>query len=295
MVAHLRQDSEKSRFPYSVLMSVYHREEPRYLKESVASMMDQTDPPGEFVLVCDGPLGRQLDCAIDDLLADYGSVLHVVRLADNVGLGPALNAGLVKCSNEFVARMDSDDVSSPDRCRLQLEAFANDPRLEIVGGWVGEFKNTPKDSDSMRIVPETNEEICDFAKVRSPFNHMTVMFRKSSVLSVGGYRSIPLCEDYDLWARMLISGCRAFNIQKVLVWMRVNRETLARRRQPAVHKARVQIKRDLFKGGFMTRSEYVWSLLLDFAIAHAPLSVMSWATSRLLRDEGRDKGGSNGK
>jgi glycosyltransferase involved in cell wall biosynthesis len=253
-------------------------------------MMGQTEAPDEFVLVCDGPLGPSLDRVISALSDEFSSSLRVVRLAKNVGLGPALNVGLAECRNELVARMDSDDVSLPDRCRAQLEAFAADPALDIVGGWIGEFDESPQDLSRMRKVPETDEAIREFAKVRCPFNHMTVMFRKSSVLDVGGYGDVPLCEDYDLWARMLSTGSRAANVQKLLVWARTDQGTLGRRRQPSVHRARMRIKKDLLKCGFMSKGEYVWSLLLDCAIAYAPLPVMEWVTRRMLRDDSSEGG-----
>ena len=101
---------------YSVLMSVYHKEKPEYLRQAIESIQSQTLPTDDFVLVCDGPLNPELDAVIVTKQQEMGDSLNVVRLAKNGGLGNALNEGIKHCKNELVARMDSDDIAYPDRC-----------------------------------------------------------------------------------------------------------------------------------------------------------------------------------
>lgn len=101
---------------YSVLMSVYFKESPEYLKQAIESIQAQTVPTDDFVLVCDGPLNDALDAVIAAKQQEMGSALNVVRLARNGGLGNALNKGIKHCKNELVARMDSDDIAYFDRC-----------------------------------------------------------------------------------------------------------------------------------------------------------------------------------
>lgn len=277
-------ESTEECFPrYSVLMSVYEKELPEYLSESMQSMFNQTVPTDDFVLICDGPLNVGLNAVIAYFFAQYPDVLQIIRLENNIGLGLALNTGLARCKNELVARMDSDDVAFPDRCKKQLALFERDGSLDMVGGWIEEFSIDSAASFSMRKVPETNDAIVAFARIRCPFNHPTVMFKRDRVLSLGGYKDIPLCEDYDLWVRMLIARYRTTNLQEPLVWMRTSQEMLQRRKKHSVHQARKSIKRQLLERGMMSKSKYLFSMMLDTAIAYAPLGMMSWATRKLLR------------
>ena len=121
---------------YSILMSVYYKEKPEYLSESIQSMLHQTVPPDDYVLVCDGPLTPGLDQVIDHFVHQEKGLFQVIRLEKNQGLGNALNAGMKYCKNDLVARMDSDDISLPERCELQLKKFEESPELDIVSGTV---------------------------------------------------------------------------------------------------------------------------------------------------------------
>lgn len=170
---------------YSVLMSVYHKEKPEYLKQAIESIQAQALLTDDFVLVCDGPLNDALDGVIFAKQQEMGTVLNVVRLAKNGGLGNALNEGIKHCKNELIARMDSDDIAYPDRCEKQLSVFDEHPEVGICSGIVEEFTTDPNTVDAKRVPPETNVEIVEFAKKRNPFNHPCVMYRKSVVKAVG--------------------------------------------------------------------------------------------------------------
>ena len=218
-----------SEMKYSVLMSVYYKEKAEYLRQAMQSMWDQTIPTDDFVLVCDGPLTVELDAVIEDMQKKYAETLHVVRLQQNSGLGNALNEGLKYCIYEYVARMDSDDISKPERCEKELEVFVNNPELSIVGSVIEEFETTPGDLKKLRVVPETNEEIREFAKKRNPFNHPSVMFKKSAVLSVGGYIELRFFEDYYLWIRLIVNDLKGYNLLNSLVYMRLSLDSSRRR------------------------------------------------------------------
>lgn len=138
---------------YSVLMSVYAKEEPVYLDTAIQSMLDQTVRTDDFVIVCDGPLTAELDAVLERHLAQNPAVLHLVRLPQNIGTGAALNIGLTHCKNELIAKMDSDDISVLDRCERQLKEFAEDDRLTVVGGNILEFTEDPAKPVSRRLVP----------------------------------------------------------------------------------------------------------------------------------------------
>ena len=149
---------------YSVLMSVYHKEKPQFLRLSIESMFNQTIPTNDFVLVCDGPLNDELDEIIASFEEKYKNIFRVVRIEKNQGLGHALKVGVLECKNDIIARMDSDDISRPERCEKELEFLANNPEVSIVGALIEEFSDTPEVVNAMRVVPETHEEIIQFAK-----------------------------------------------------------------------------------------------------------------------------------
>ncbi|MDY5382765.1 MAG: glycosyltransferase, partial [Megasphaera elsdenii] len=199
---------------YSVLMSVYYKEHPDYLRQSMQSIYDQTVPTDDFVLVSDGPLTPELDAVIADMQQQFGSRLHVCRLSKNGGLGKALNFGIGQCKNDLVARMDSDDVSRPDRCQRQLAIFHDHPEYSLVSGIVEEFSDTITNVSVRRIVPEHQDDIIVFAKKRNPFNHPCIMYKKSAVQAVGSYQDFYLLEDYYLWIRMLQHGFIGYNLQE---------------------------------------------------------------------------------
>lgn len=155
---------EKIRMEYSVLMSVYAKEEPVYLDTAIQSMLDQTVRTDDFVIVCDGPLTAELEAVLERHLAQNPAVLHLVRLPQNIGTGAALNIGLTHCKNELIAKMDSDDISVLDRCERQLKEFAEDDRLTVVGGNILEFTEDPAKPVSRRLVPCDNEGIQKYAR-----------------------------------------------------------------------------------------------------------------------------------
>ena len=211
---------------YSVLMSLYAKERPEYLRLALDSMLRQTIRPDEIVLVEDGELTKELRAVLDE----YEGRITRVRNETNLGLGLSLNAGLKVCRNELVARMDTDDISKPDRCEKQLRRFAEKPELSIVGTWVDEFSQSTECVISVRAVPTRYEDIYVFARRRSAFNHPTVMYRKSAVLAENGYADLRRNQDVDLFGRMLFHGHKAENIGESLLWFRSD-EALAKRRK----------------------------------------------------------------
>ena len=214
---------------YSVLMSVYYKENPEWLRQSIESMLNQTIITNDFVIIKDGKLTKDLDDVISEYYEKYPDIFHIIELESNVGLGPALAIGVEECKNELIARMDSDDISIKDRCERQLEKFGEQPELDIVGSSVAEFIDDTDNIQAYRILPETDEEIKKFARRRNPFGHPSVMLRKSKTLEAGNYRSYYLIEDYDMWIRMIEHEARCYNFQEILVFMRVSTDFYKRR------------------------------------------------------------------
>lgn len=214
---------------YSVLMSVYKNDNPVFFKESIDSMLNQTVVTNDFVIVCDGPLSDRLNEVICYYCNKYPKLFNIVRIKFNSGLGLALQRGIRFCTNVLVARMDSDDLSVPNRCELQLNVFNKNKNIDIVGGIIEEFDGSIDNIVSKREVPENNDEILKFSKLRSPFSHMSVMFKKESVLAAGNYQDFYHVEDYYLWIRMLSIGFIGYNIQQTLVLVRAGEDMFRRR------------------------------------------------------------------
>lgn len=183
--------------------------------------------------------------------------MHVIQLEENQGLGNALNIGIKHCKNELVARMDSDDISYPDRCERQIKIFNEMDNVSIISGTVEEFSTDISIVDSKRVLPENNENIREFAKSRNPFNHPCVMYKKSDVETAGGYQDFYLLEDYYLWIRMLSKGFKGYNIQDSLLHMRAGSEMYKRRSGWKYFQSQRKLFKYMKDMEFITFNEYI--------------------------------------
>lgn len=267
---------------YSVLMSVYVKEKAEYLKESIDSMLGQTIPPSDFVLMCDGPLTKELDEVIEGYEKQYPKMFQVVRIPECGGLGNALAKGITYCRCGLVARMDSDDISVSNRCELQLEVFRAG-KAAIVGGNITEFEESPEHPLKERKVPEQPEEIQKFAKRRNPFNHPSVMFRKAAVLEAGNYQDCKGFEDYYLWVRMLKHGALAYNIQKTLVYMRTDAGMYERRGSLPYARQAWKARFKIHKTGYNSFVDFLVSAMGQLFVALIPVGLRKSLYQRLLR------------
>lgn len=212
---------------FSVSMCVYGKDDPQWFDRAVASVLDQTAPPDELVLVVDGPVPRELD----QIIGKYETLdpVRVIRLEVNQGHGNARRIGLENCSYELVALMDADDISVPDRFEKQVAVFEADETVAIAGGQIMEFVEDVERPVGFRTVPLADKEIKEYLKKRCPFNQVTVMFRKSEVFRAGGYLDWYCDEDYYLWIRMHLAGMKFANLPDVLVNVRVGEDMYNRR------------------------------------------------------------------
>ena len=213
---------------FSVLMSLYHKENPLFLKESLQSIFDNTIQPNQVVLVLDGPIGNELKSIVNDFIARYPS-LEVYPQPKNQGLSTALNIGLQKCKNDIVFRMDTDDVCAPNRFERILKEYELNPALEIVGSSCYNIDEKGNIDFSAHELPLTEESI--YKKVwMCPFIHPAVSFRKQSIIRVGSYNpnSGPRQDDYELWFRCIAGGLHCKNISSPLLYYRVTCESVGR-------------------------------------------------------------------
>lgn len=216
---------------FSVLLSLYFKENVSFLNDCFKSIWDdQSINPNQIVLVLDGPIGQELQDCVNLWQVKIGSVLKVIQLSTNIGLGKALNEGLKHCSNEWVFRMDTDDICKSDRFEKQIQYIKSNPDIVLFGGQILEFNNDISEANILKIVPTQLNEILKFSKYRSPFNHVTVAYKKSIIEKVGGYQHHLFMEDYNLWLRVLAAGYNVGNHSDVLLYARVGNGMHAKRK-----------------------------------------------------------------
>lgn len=267
---------------FSVLLSLYIKEQPSYLIQSLDSLFSQTLLPSEIILVKDGPLTSELDAVISDYVQRY-PILKVLVLKENQGLGKALNEGLKHCSYDIVARMDTDDISKPDRFEKQLKIFQQYSDIDVVGAWIDEFEGDASNITSVRKVPEWHKEIFQFAKGRSPVSHPVVMFRKSAVLKAGGYKHFPLFEDYYLWVRMLMDGAQFYNIQESLLFFRFSPDMFRRRGGYRYVVTEVKLQTLFYKIGFIDFFSLIKNISIRLITRLLPNGLRSLFYKRIIR------------
>lgn len=203
-------------------------------------------------------------------------ILKIIPLENNVGLGDALNIGLKNCTYELVARMDTDDISLPNRFEEQIKIFEKN-EIDICSSWISEFKYDENKINSFRKLPENHHDIVKYAKIRCPINHPAVMYRKTIVNKAGGYQKMMLMEDYYLWGRMIVSGAKFYNIQNVLLSMRTGDGMLERRSGVKYAKSEIILLKEFKKIGLLTTIEYVKNLFIRVPIRVLPIKILKFA------------------
>lgn len=270
------------RTEFSVLMAVYRKDDPAHLKQALASIASNAVLPNELVLVEDGPIGDQLSAIINEFR--HALTIKSIALRKNQGLGAALNTGLKSCSYEWVARFDADDVCAPDRFAKQLEYIAAQPNIGVFGTTVLEFENDIGEANkSMRPLAYEHDEIVKYAKLRNPFNHMTVMFRKECVQAAGGYQTDYLYEDYCLWVRMILNGIRTANMNIPLVYARAGDNMYRRRGGWEYVKSEFRAQLKFLRWGFITPIEFARNIIMRTPVRLVPQGVRSKIYRKLLR------------
>jgi glycosyltransferase involved in cell wall biosynthesis len=268
---------------FSVLLSLYTKEQPAFLQQSIQSIFEQTLPPSEVVLVIDGSITTALQEIVDEFKKQYPNVLKIVSLEKNVGLGPALNEGLKHCSCELVARMDTDDICKPDRFEKQIKLFEQNPQIDVMSSWIEEFYDFPDETVSIRKLPETHGELKKWAKSRNPFNHPVIMYKKNKVITSGGYESLGLFEDYILWMKMLKNGAIFYNIQESLLYFRSNKNMYKRRGglKYAIDECRLQWL--FYKRGAISLLVAVKNIAIRFGVRIVPNRLRAYIYKFFLR------------
>lgn len=271
----------------SVLMAVYARENPTYLRQALASLFAQTYLPLEIVVVEDGPLTEALDAELEDARRRSPVPLRTLMLPENRGLGEALREGVLACRGTYVARMDADDVALPHRFADQMAYLHAHPDVALLGAWIEEFHDQPGDTGQVRRVPADEADIRRFARLRNPFNHMTVVFRREEALRVGNYLPFYLLEDYYLWYRFLKAGLPTGNLPEALVYARVGNGMVGRRRGYQYLRSELRFIGMMRREGFIGWGTFGLSVTIKFLARILPTGLLQWVYARLRNDEHR--------
>lgn len=274
--------TEKEYPKYSVLMSIYKKDNVEWLKYAIDCMLNQTVKPAEFVIVEDGPLTKELNKAIDAYLK-VNSIFNVVKIEKNGGLGPALKLGVEKCNNEWIARMDADDYSPEDRIEKQFNVLKKYPDIGIIGSNAVEFYENIENSVSNVNLPEMPESLYKFAKRRCPFRHSGILYRKSEILRAGNYQECYLFEDYDLYARMFMQGTKGYNVQEDLLYVRVSPDFYKRRGGIKYLKSILKTKKRFYKMGFYSFKDYFISSFAHIVVCLMPNKLRDFIYRKFLR------------
>lgn len=273
----------KERAKFSVLMSIYAKENPQYARACFDSLLSQTVLADEWVIVEDGPLTEALYALLDEYQAQNVGLIKRVPLQENQGLGRALREGILHCSHELVARMDTDDIARDDRFERQLTMFENQPDLDICGSHIQEFEGEIDNVLSVRKVPIEESAILEYQKRRDSFNHMTVMYKKSAVLKAGNYQDALLMEDSLLWVNMMQTGAKCANIDDCLVYARTGKEMIDRRGGWAYFKKYKAGRKKIYATGYISRWDYFVTLAVQFVVALMPKKLRRFVFEKILR------------
>lgn len=269
---------------YSVLMSVYCKEKPEYLKEAISSILNQTVKTDDFVIICDGPLNKGLDSVITEFVTNAPGLFNIYRLPNNLGLAKALNNGILQCKNEIIVRMDSDDISVPERVEKQLKAMSEN-NADIVGSNIIEFEGSIGNTKSIRQVAQKHEDIVAFAKKRSPFNHPSVIYKKSAVVDSGLYEDYRFFEDYNLWATMLSKGYKGYNVQENLLYMRAGAGMYKRRGGLGYVKCIIRFKNHLRNMKFISLKGFLVGVIGHIIVSLVPNKLRTMVYAKVLRKD----------
>ncbi len=265
----------------SVLMSVYYKEKPDYFEKSIDSLLNQTLLPNEIVIIKDGDLTPELDEVLNRYIDN--PLFKIISYKEQYGLGKVLCSGVEQCTYDIIARMDSDDISAPDRFEKQLSVLIEN-EYDLVGSNTIEFIDTEDNIQSYRYMPETNEEISAYSKTRNPFVHPSVMVKKQVLLDAGNYRDMYLCEDYDMWIRVLAKGYRAYNIQEPLVFMRVGKDFYKRRGGLRYCRAIIKFKKLMYKNGYISYKQYLKTKFATIVVSLMPGFLREFVYKKFLRN-----------
>ena len=267
---------------YSIVMAVYKGDRSEWLKQALDSLLGQTIASDDIIIIADGPLTPELNATLSQYKSEKS--ISLKRLPKNQGLGNALNIGISLAKHELVGRMDADDIAVSNRFELQLAKFIDNLELDILGGQIAEFVEDPESIVAYRRVPTAHDDIKYFARRRSPFNHPTVMYKKSTIQRLGGYDMAAIrIEDYDLWLRAIAQGAQCANLDHVLLNYRATPEAMKRRKTFASWKNHIRTRFQFYRKQYITLSDFFYGVFTQTALLVIPGGVARGIFNRTVR------------
>lgn len=274
-----------SKLQFSVLVSVYRKENPIYFNESLQSLASQSLLPNELIIVKDGPLTNELNLVIEDfLIQETGFKIKIIQLNKNYGLGYALNIGIKECEYDWVARMDSDDICHSNRFELLTKEILNSKNISVVGSQIEEFIGNTSNIVQKRKVKLYHNAIKKDLSSRNPMNHVSVMFKKSDVIKVGSYEDTLYFEDYKLWVKMILSNFKLKNIEQSTVYVRVGDDMIGRRHGILYARLELNFQRYLYSNKLLTKFDFFRNIIFRCGSRFLPKFILNqvYKISRLI-------------
>jgi len=242
---------------YSVIISIYNKVDVEILKESIDSIINQSYKPENIIIVKDGALTELQENLIDTYLKDFENLITIIKIPKNMGPGNAYREAIIRCKTEYAAIMDSDDYAVPTKFEKQMKFLEKHDNIDILGSNAVEFLGSTDNIISTRVMPETHEEIMKFARKRCPLVQPTAVFKKEAVIQAGNYLGGRIAEDYDLYIRMIQNGCKFYNLQEVLFYVRTNKDFFKRRGGIKYVPPIMKFKYKHYKNGFFSLKDFV--------------------------------------
>jgi glycosyltransferase involved in cell wall biosynthesis len=264
----------------SVLLPVHQGVEPEVFRQALDSVLDQTRPADEIVVVEDGPIPESVEAVLSAAALRHPELLRI-RLETNQGAGVANQAGLVAASGEWIAKMDADDISKRDRFERQLVELHRSG-ADVCGTSMLEFDGEARNLIARREVPLDHGSIARRMRSNNPFNHPTVMYRRTLALSSGGYPEMRLMQDYVLFARMLGAGARMMNMSEPLVLFRAGDSLHGRRSGRGFSSLERQVQRELRAVGVVSRGRAAVNYLIRLGYRYLPVPALRWVHGHIL-------------
>ena len=270
---------------YSVLMSVYKNDDPAYLDLALKSIYDdQTRKPDEIVVVFDGPLNEELYAVLNEFLLGKSGIVFYYPQEVNRGLGEALRIGSSYCTGDYIFRMDSDDISHPMRFEKQISFLEEHHEIDVLGTDIAEFNESYSEEKlRVRSCPEKHDAIVQMGKKRNPMNHVSVCMKKEALEKCGGYESLLLLEDYYLWLKMIVAGCKLANINESLVYVRVGNGFESKRGSKLRIKGWKVLQNYMVENGMLNRFQ-AWINMIEIRLfVWTPSKAKSFLYRKFLR------------
>jgi glycosyltransferase involved in cell wall biosynthesis len=267
----------------SGLLTTHAGDDPLKLQEALQSFLDQSRLPEEVVVVRD----NRLPHAHEEVLSWFDSEFENEFLnnkIDDRGRGFARAKGVKVASNDWIAILDSDDISVPSRLAIQ-ESFIENTCADVCGGYVAEFESNPDEPYTIREVPLSHNEVLQTLRLRCPVNHMTAMFRRDLALQAGNYRNLHYAEDYDLWVRMINEGACVRNIDKVLTKASAGNDLFERRGGVDLLGDEVRLQKQLVESGLISLPRGAANVIMRGTMHVLPSKIKKYIYLNHLREE----------